>query len=109
MKKAILLAAVIGFAAALTASAAGAKENWDTLCAKCHGMDGKGHTNIGRILGVKDYSDAKVQAALTDDAAFKAVKEGLKNSDGKIQMKAYSDLSDDDIKALVAYLRTFKQ
>ncbi|HTX22449.1 MAG TPA: cytochrome c [Candidatus Aquilonibacter sp.] len=109
MKKTIILAVVMGFAAVLTASAAGAKDNWDTLCAKCHGADGKGQTNIGKRLGVKDYSDAQVQSALTDDAAFKAIKEGLKNSDGKIQMKPYSNLSDDDIKALVAYMRTFKK
>jgi cytochrome c553 len=109
MKKAIILAAVMGFAGALAASADGAKDNWDTLCAKCHGADGKGQTNIGKRLGVKDYSDAKVQSALTDDAAFKSIKEGLKDSDGKIQMKPFSTLSDDDIKALVAYMRTFKQ
>ncbi len=109
MKKAIIIAAVMGFAATLTASADGAKDNWDTLCAKCHGADGKGQTNIGKRLGCKDYSDSKVQAGLTDEAAFKAVKEGLKNKDGGVQMKPYSNLSDDDIKALAAYLRTFKK
>ena len=109
MKKTIIFAAVLGFAAALTASASDAKGNWDTLCAKCHGGDGKGQTNIGRRLGVKDYSDPKVQAALTDDAAFKATKEGLNSKYGKILMKPYSDLSDDDIKGLVTYMRTFKK
>jgi cytochrome c553 len=109
MKKIIMLAAVMGFAAALTASAAEAKDNWDTLCTKCHVADGKGQTKIGQKLGVRDYSDAKVQDSLTDDAAFKATKEGLKDKDGKIQMKPYSNLSDDEIKALVAYMRTFKK
>ena len=109
MKKIIMLAAAMSFAAALTASAAGAKDNWDAQCAKCHGADGKGQTNIGKRLGAKDYSDPKVQAALTDEAAFKATKEGLKDKDGKILMKPYSNLSDDDINALVAYMRTFKK
>ena len=64
---------------------------------------------MGQKLGAKDYTDAKVQAALTDDAAFKAIKEGVKANDGKTLMKPAEGLSDDDIKALVAYMRTFKQ
>ena len=108
MKKIIMFAAVLGFAATLTASASDAKGNWDTLCSKCHGTDGKGQTNIGKRLGCKDYTDAKVQDALTDAAAIKAVKEGLK-VDGKTVMKGYDNLSDDDVKAVVAYLRTFKK
>jgi cytochrome c553 len=108
MKKSIMLATALCFAAAITASAADGKDNWDKSCAKCHGADGKGQTNIGKKLGCKDYSDAKVLDALTDDAAFKAVKEGVKDND-KVVMKASDNLSDDDIKALVAYMRTFKK
>jgi mono/diheme cytochrome c family protein len=109
MKKTILLAGVIGFAAALAASAAEPKEIWGTSCAGCHGVDGKGQTNMGKRLGTKDYSDPKVQAVLTDEAAFKAIKEGFKNKDGKTVMRPGKNLSDSDIKGLVAYLRTFKK
>ncbi len=109
MKKIIMFAAVLGFAATLTASASDAKGNWDALCAKCHGADGKGQTNIGRRLGVKDYSDPQVQAALKDEAVVKAIKEGLKDKDGKTLMKPTENLTDDDIKGLVAYMRTFKK
>jgi mono/diheme cytochrome c family protein len=109
MKKIIMLAAVLGFTAAISASAADAKENWDNLCAKCHGADGKGQTKIGQKLGVKDFTDAKVQADLKDDAATKAIKEGLKNDDGsKTLMKPFDTLTDDEIKALVAYVRGLK-
>jgi cytochrome c553 len=87
MKKLILPVAIMNLATALAASAAGAKENGDTMCAKCHGADGKGQTNIGRRLGVKDYTDPQVQAALKDEAVVKAIKEGLKDKDGKILMK----------------------
>jgi cytochrome c553 len=107
MKKIILLAITLGCAAALSASAADAKENWEKSCAKCHGADGKGQTKMGQKAGCKDYSDAKVQAELKDDVAFKAIKEGLKDKDGKIQMKPAEDLSDADIKALIAYMRAF--
>jgi mono/diheme cytochrome c family protein len=103
-----MLAAVLGFTAAISASAAEAKENWDNLCAKCHGADGKGQTKIGQKLGVKDFTDAKVQADLKDDAATKALKEGLKDADGKTLMKPFDTLTDDEIKALVAYVRGLK-
>ncbi len=109
MKKILVVAIVLGLAAGLTARASDGKGIWTQQCAKCHGADGAGQTNIGKRLACKDYSDAKVQAALTDDAAIKAVKEGLKNSDGKTVMKAYDSLSDDDAKAVVAYLRTLKK
>ena len=64
---------------------------------------------MGQKLGAKDYTDAKVQAALTDDAAAKAIKEGLKDADGKTLMKPTEGVSDSDVKGLVAYLRAFKK
>jgi cytochrome c551/c552 len=64
---------------------------------------------MGQKLGIKDYTDAKVQAEMKDDAAIKAIKEGLKDKDGKVLMKPAEDLSDDDIKALVAFMRAFKK
>ena len=109
MKKLALLALPAAFALALTSTALAADGSavYADNCAKCHGDDGKGATKMGTKLGCKDYSDATVQAALTDDQAFKSVKEGLKKDD-KTLMKP-SELSDDDIKASVAYLRTLKK
>ena len=111
MKKAtkttILLTAVFGLGVML-AQADDASANWDKLCAKCHGKDGKGQTAMGKKLGIKDYTDAKVQEELKDDAAFKAIKEGVKDKDGKLLMKAVEGLSDEEIKALVAHVRSFK-
>ncbi len=109
MKRIIILATIIGFAAAMTASAADAKENWDKTCTKCHGPDGKGQTPMGKKIGIKDYTDAKVQEGFKDEEAFKALKEGLKDKDGKILMKPVENMSDDEIKALVAYVRSFKK
>ena len=109
MKKTILLVLAFGAAALLSASAADVKETWEKSCAKCHGPDGKGQTKMGQKLGIKDYTDAKVQAELKDDAAFKAIKEGLKDKEDKVLMKPAEGLSDDEIKALVAYVKTFKK
>jgi mono/diheme cytochrome c family protein len=109
MKKLALLALPAAFALALTttALAADGKAIYSDNCAKCHGDDGKGATKMGTKLGCKDYTDATVQAAFTDDQAFKSIKEGMKKDD-KTLMKP-SELSDDDIKASIAYLRTFKK
>jgi len=95
--------------AAFSARAGDATALYQQNCAKCHGTDGKGDTRIGKKLGVKDYTDPKVQAELKDDAAFKAIKEGLKDKDGNTLMKPAEGMSDDDIKALVGYMRTFKK
>lgn len=109
MKKILLLTVALSATAMLSAAAADAKANYDKGCAKCHGKDGKGNTKMGQKAGVKDYTDPKVQAEMTDAAAIKAIKEGLKDKDGKVQMKPAEDLSDADIKALVDYMRTFKK
>jgi len=109
MKKLLLLGAAVLTSTALTAAAADAKENYEKGCAKCHGADGKGQTKMGQKMGAKDYTDAKVQDKLTDEAAFKAIKEGFKDKDAKVLMKPSEDLSDADIKALVAYMRKFKK
>jgi cytochrome c553 len=109
MKKTILLAMLVAAAGLISARADDAKSNWDKSCAKCHGPDGTGDTKMGKKLGIKDYSDAKVQAAFTDEEAVKTIKEGKKDSDDKILMKPAEGLSDDEVKALVAYVRAFKK
>ena len=108
MRKILTLSIAIMAAATLSVSAADAKATYEKDCAKCHGKDGKGQTITGKKQGAKDYTDAKVQAELKDEAAFKAIKEGYKK-DGKEVMKPSEGLSDDEIKGLVAYMRKFKK
>jgi cytochrome c553 len=109
MKKLALLTipAVLAFAFTTSVLAADGKTVYSDHCAKCHGDDGKGDTKMGHKLGAKDYTDAAVQSAFTDEQAFKSIKEGMKKDD-KTLMRP-SDLSDEDIKASIAYLRTFKK
>ena len=109
MKRILTLSIAVMAVSALSAGAADAKATYEKDCAKCHGADGKGETRMGKKLNAKDYTDAKVQDELKDEAAFKAIKEGLKDKDGKKLMGPAEDLSDDDIKGLVAYMRKFKK
>jgi cytochrome c6 len=109
MKKLLVLGIAAIAITTLTARAEDAKTNYENGCLKCHGADGKGETKMGKKLGAKDYTDAKVQAELKDENAIKAIKEGLKDKEGLTLMKPAEGLSDADIKALVAYMRTFKK
>lgn len=105
--KHIMLGAPLALAAALMA--APVAENWENHCAKCHGADGKGQTKAGRKLNVKDYTDAKVQAEMKDEDMIKATADGVFDKNGKEKMKAYKDeLSEAEIKELVAFVRKFK-
>jgi cytochrome c6 len=96
-------------ASAVSLRAADAKANWDANCAQCHGKSGNADTKMGKQLNAKDLTDAKVQAAFTDAKATQSIKEGVKEN-GKTTMKAFGGkLTDDEVKALVAYVRTLKK
>jgi len=109
MKKLIVISLALLVAGAVSVRAADVKENWEKNCAKCHGPDGKGKTKMGEKLEVKDYTNAKVQEDMKDEKMIKAIKDGVKDGD-KTKMKAFGDaLNDDEIKALVKFIRDFKK
>jgi mono/diheme cytochrome c family protein len=66
----------------------------DKNCVNCHGADGK--------LGVNGAKDLSVTTLSMDEE--KAI---IKN--GKSPMPAYSDLSDEQLKAVAEYIGTFKK
>jgi mono/diheme cytochrome c family protein len=109
MKTILSLAASVLLASSTSLLAADAKANWDANCVQCHGKDGKADTKMGKTLNAKDLTDAKVQAGFTDAKATESIKNGVKDN-GKTTMKAFGGkLTDDEIKALVAYVRTLKK
>ena len=109
MKRQIFVLAIVVIVSAGIGVAADASATWAQNCASCHGKDGSGNTMMGKKLGVKDYHDAKVQAAFSDAEAERAIKEGVKTN-GKETMKPFGGkLSEADIKALVVYIRSFKK
>jgi cytochrome c6 len=98
-KIALLLTTIISSAG--IAAAADASATWAANCASCHGKDGSGNTMMGKKLGVKDYTKDQ---SFSDADAMNVIK------NGKDKMKGFgSKLSDADIRALVAYVRTLKK
>ena len=108
--KTAILTGVLLTVTTLALHAADAKQNWEKNCASCHGMDGKGKTKAGRLADVKDFTDPKYQEGLKDDQMYKQIKDGMKDKNGKERMKPFQDkLTDEEIKALIGFVRGFKQ
>lgn len=106
----ILALATAALAVPAIASAADAADNWKTQCAKCHGPDGSASGPMGKRLKLKNYTDAAVQAAMTDEAMIAAITEGVKNDAGKDIMPAYAaKLTAEEIAALKDLVRSFKK
>ena len=105
----LFIAVSLLIASAAWLQAADAKENWTKYCAQCHGPDGTANTPMGKKLQAKNLTDAATQKAFSDADATKSIKEGVKQN-GKVTMKAFGDkLSDDEVKALVTYVRSLKK
>jgi mono/diheme cytochrome c family protein len=109
MKIIALIALTLFAVATASLDAATAQENWTKDCMQCHGKTGAADTKMGRLLSAKDLTSPQVQASFTDAQATDAIKNGIKEN-GKTKMKAFGDkLSGDEVKALVAYVRTLKK
>jgi cytochrome c6 len=100
---AAVTAIAVGFLLSLPAQAQSASETlYKGKCAACHGADGAGSA-MGTKMGAHDFTTASVQgmsdAELTDII-----------TNGKNKMPKYgASLKPEDIKGLVAYIRTFKK
>jgi mono/diheme cytochrome c family protein len=103
----ILASAIVLSLLPVAAAERTAQENYKKHCVGCHGADGKSQTRLGRKSGAKDLSSKENQAKLTDEDAFKGIKQGRKNDKGEEKMEPFGDfLSDKEITELVAYVRT---
>lgn len=99
--KSVLLILVVALAP--IAFAADGAAIYKAKCASCHGADGKGQSPMGKKMNLRDLGSPEVQKQ-TDKELYDWT------ADGKGKMPAYKDkLSADEIKALVAHMRTFKK
>jgi cytochrome c6 len=101
---ALSYAAMSNSTATSSAGLAGADGNaiYSSKCAICHGKDGRGMPNW-RSKGQPDFTDPKWQKAHTDAQ----IADATKNGKGKYMPAFKSKLSDEEITAVVARIRTF--
>lgn len=100
---AVVLTAALLAGASLTsgpakADTAAAEATYKAKCAGCHGADAKGKP----AMKTRDWSSADVQKMSDADLA------GI-ITNGKAPMPPFKTLTADQVKDLVAYLRTFKK
>ena len=81
----------------------GGEALYKAKCVACHGPDGKGETAVGKANKIRDLGSADVQAQ-SDDVIAGII------GNGKGKMPAYGkSLKPDQIKDLVAYIRSLKK
>ncbi len=82
-----------------------AKQAYDEKCAGCHGATGKGDGPAGAALTPPPQDFAKSLKGKSDDWIAKATKEGGPAVGLPATMPPFADLSDDQVKGLVAYMK----
>jgi|SRR5947209_2123430 len=103
IRAAIVVMALAFVFSTVSFAADGAEVFKTAKCGACHGADGKGETTMGKNLKLKDLGSPEVQK--TSDAEMTAI-----ISDGKKPMPAYKGkLTDEEITAVVKYIRTLKK
>jgi cytochrome c oxidase cbb3-type subunit 3 len=81
---------------------------YDTYCVQCHGVnrDGNGLNSGDMAVKPRDHTDSKAMGDTPDDLLFKAIKNGGLSVNKSVLMPTWGGvLTDDEIHALVKYLR----
>jgi cytochrome c6 len=97
---ALVLAAIAFLSSPAKADTAAAEATYKAKCAMCHGADGKGETATGKAMKVNDFASEAVQKMSDADLTDAIAK-------GKAKMPAFKTLTADQVKDLVAYVRSF--
>ncbi len=107
LRNLIVSGAILGLAItllvlALPAAHADTAATYKAKCTPCHAMDGS-PTAAGKVMGGHDFRSDEVQKMSDADLTTVIAK-------GKNKMKGFEkDLKPEEIKALVAFVRTFKK
>ena len=97
----IVLISCVLIAVSTPASAADGEALFKKNCTMCHGADGKGFA----VMKTPDMTDPKWQEEHTDEHISEFVRTG------KPPMPAFppDKLSDEELKAIISYIRTLKK
>jgi mono/diheme cytochrome c family protein len=120
-----VIVAVVGLAVSLTllgrallrreeparaiAPAAVGRIVYETHCAVCHGLTGKGDGSGARVIrqAMRDFSNANAMRAVNDRFLFDIIKKGSSQFGRSNAMPSWGmKLSDDEIHAVVAHIRS---
>ena len=85
----------------LSAGAQDASALFKSKCAGCHGADGTG-SPTGKKMGAHDFTSPDVQK-MSDAELSDTI------TNGKNKMPKYGSLKPEEVKGLVAYIRTLKK
>ena len=96
---AVVLCGVVGVLSKPAQAEGGGEAVYKTKCAGCHGADGKGETPAGKSMKAGDFASEDVQKMSDADLSDAIAK-------GKGKMPAFKTLTADQLKDLVAYVRT---
>lgn len=113
MTRALLLAAATALFLALPAHAADKKVErlFNSKCGSCHGKDGKGQTEKGKKMALRDMTSAAFLGGKDEDFK-KVINEGVKKEEKGIkqEMDGYkAELKPEDVDNLVKYVRELKK
>ncbi len=107
---AILTAALLSTTMAVQAADVDqGKKLYGQFCASCHGQSGKGDGPAAAALNPKprDHTDKEYMSKLSDEDMFKVIKNGGASVGKSPLMPPWgASLKDDQIKDVVAYIRT---
>lgn len=111
MAHGVLVGVVVTCSLAMAACQPGPKSSrdgavlFDLSCAQCHGHDGRGAPAF-KGLGVPDFTDAALQQRRSDADLMKVIQDGPPSR----KMPPWRGLySDEQIRALVAHVRSFRR
>jgi mono/diheme cytochrome c family protein len=97
----LVTALVVAFVVPPAAGAADVDTVFKKKCAPCHGKEGEPNKVFAK-QGVRSFKDADWQKATDDAAIAKSIREGKK---GTMMASFEKQLSDEEVSALVAYIR----
>ena len=95
---------VFGSGKTSEAAAVNAATIYNRQCVSCHGRDGRGRTRKGRQTHARDMTNREWQDDISDERLFNSI------NNGRGKMPAFrKKISENDIDALVAYVRRMRR